>query len=119
MQRNIYILLTVILFGMSCSKPRENLVPAEKQREYANALFNRELYSQSVQEYQKYLDNYDVEPNIRASINYEIGNIYFERINDYENAISRANCTSKCNTKSGIQNAPGNLHCGECFTSHY
>jgi len=88
MKTKICILSFLIITGFCCSKSKQASIPGDKQREYANALFNRELYSQAIEEYEKYLDNYEVPPNIQASINYEIGNIYFERINDYENAMS-------------------------------
>ncbi len=77
-----------ILTLFFCSKTKNVSVSGEKQREFANALFNRELYTQAIEEYKNYLENYDVPKNVRASINYEIGNIYFERINDYENAMA-------------------------------
>jgi len=57
-------------------------------REYANALYNRELYPQAVREYQRYLDLYDVDDEQRANINFVIGNIYFDRLHDYENAMA-------------------------------
>jgi tetratricopeptide (TPR) repeat protein len=63
-------------------------VEGEKVRAYANALYNRELYPQAVETYQRYLDLYHVNDNQRANINFVIGNIYFERLHDYENAMA-------------------------------
>jgi len=80
------VIITLIFAG--CSQTEKQSIPGEKVREYANALYNRELYEQAVQEYQHYLDNYTVENDVRANIHFIIGNIYFERIHDYENALA-------------------------------
>lgn len=60
----------------------------DRVREYANALYNRELYTQAVEEYQRYLDIFNVDDNKQANVNFIIGNIYFERLHDYENAMA-------------------------------
>ncbi|MFZ0390749.1 MAG: hypothetical protein WAN36_09865 [Calditrichia bacterium] len=54
----------------------------------ANLLYNQQLYEQAVAEYQDYLQNYPLEENERANITYTIGNIYFDQLNDYENALA-------------------------------
>ena len=77
----------VLIFG-GCSKSNKPNVEGEKIREYANALYNRELYPQAVREYQRYLDLYDVDEKQQANINFIIGNIFFERLHDYENAMA-------------------------------
>jgi tetratricopeptide (TPR) repeat protein len=78
----------MIITGLwiACTKSPKG--EGEKLREYANALYNRELYMQAVQEYQKYLDMVQPDDEKQANVNYIIGNIYFERINDYENAMA-------------------------------
>jgi len=81
--------MIIISFFAGCSQTDKQSISGEKVREYANALYNRELYQQAVEEYQHYLDNYTVENDVRANIHYIIGNIYFERLNDYENAFAR------------------------------
>jgi len=60
----------------------------EKIREYANALYNRELYSQAVREYENYLNFYKVSDAQKSNITFTIANIYFERLHDYENALA-------------------------------
>lgn len=80
------ILLIIIVVG--CTSNNQPHVVGDKVREYANALYNRELYPQAIQEYQRYLDLYDVDEQQRANINFIIGNIYFERVYDYENAMA-------------------------------
>ncbi|MBN2030340.1 hypothetical protein JW824_08855 [bacterium] len=85
----LWIALFVIFFiFFGCSNTRQPSVDGEKVREYANALYNRELYDQAIREYQRYLDLYDVDKAQCANINFIIGNIYFDRLNDYENAMA-------------------------------
>jgi tetratricopeptide (TPR) repeat protein len=78
-------LMFIVIFG-SCSKRPG--IDGEKIREYANALYNRELYTQSVREYQRYLDRVPLDEEKQANINFIIANIYFERLHDYENAMA-------------------------------
>jgi len=61
---------------------------ADRLREFANELYNRELYAQAVREYQSLLDLNKVDGDQRANITWVIGNIYFERLHDYENAMA-------------------------------
>lgn len=86
MKRTITTLFAVFLF--SCQQQTAPTIEAEKVREYAGALYNRALFAQSVAEYQHYLDEYPLESSEAANVNYTIGNIYFERIRDYENALT-------------------------------
>ncbi|MBN2414999.1 hypothetical protein JXO52_04120 [bacterium] len=81
------VLLTALL--VRCGGQNKPAVAGDKVREYANALYNRELYTAAVTEYQRYLDLYDVDDNERGNINFIIGNVYFDRLNDYENALAR------------------------------
>ena len=84
-----FISMIIISVLAGCSQTEKQSIPGEKVREYANALYNRELYQQAVDEYQHYLDNYTIEDEVRANINDIVGNIYFERLYDYENALAR------------------------------
>ncbi len=83
------ILFMIPGFWMHCqqsaAKPEFD---AETIREYAGALYNNQLYAQAVAQYNYYLANYSVDATETANINYTIGNIYFERVHDYENALS-------------------------------
>jgi hypothetical protein len=60
----------------------------DRIREYANALYNRELYGQAVREYENYLGAYKVPDAQKSNITFTIANIYFERLHDYENALA-------------------------------
>lgn len=83
----VAIFLTIITI-LACSTQTGPIVSGEKMRDYANALYNRELYPQAIEVYQKYLDLYSVDENMQANINYTIANIYFERVQDYQNALA-------------------------------
>jgi hypothetical protein len=80
------IVLTLMI--SSCAEKPQPKVDLEKKREYANALYNRQLYHQSIDEYNAILNDYDLQPSEAANINYIIGDIYFDRARDYENALA-------------------------------
>lgn len=80
----IYIFLLLLA---ACNQAPQNL-PAERVRGFANVLYNRELYTQAIAEYERYLHNYSLDEREQASISYTIGNIYFDRVRDYESALS-------------------------------
>lgn len=86
-----YLVFALILFailGFGCQKASEPKFEGKQIRELANAFYNRQLYQQAIQEYNYYLENYNLDDEESANINYIIGDIYFERIRDYENALS-------------------------------
>jgi len=82
------ILVIANLLLLSCGKTSQPAISAEKKREFANVLYNQQLPLQAVKEYEEYLLNYDLDPREKANISYQIANIYFDRINDYENALA-------------------------------
>ena len=82
-----FFILSILLL-MSCKSRQQSNIPAEKKRELVNALYNQQLYAQSVQQYEEYLNNYSLEENELANISYMVANIYFERLHDYENALA-------------------------------
>jgi tetratricopeptide (TPR) repeat protein len=85
----VFTLISVaVLVGLACSKKPGGGIAAEKMREYANELYNRELYSQAVAEYRQYLDQFRPDKREQANISFIVGNIYFERLHDYESALS-------------------------------
>ena len=80
----IKLLLIVIILTsfLGCSQKIEPPISKEKTRDFANVLYNRQLFHQSVQQYEYYLNNYKIDKSEQANINYTIGDIYFERIKD-------------------------------------
>jgi peptidyl-prolyl cis-trans isomerase C len=86
MTRRIFA-FCLLLFAFSCSKSPQNL-PANRVREFANVLYNRELYKQAVAEYERYLHDYPLDEREQANVTYTIANIYFDRERDYESALA-------------------------------
>ena len=82
------MLITAVLLAGGCTGQGQPQVSGDRVREYANALYNRELYPQAVREYQRYLDLYRIDDQERANIHFIVGNIYFERLHDYDNALA-------------------------------
>jgi len=78
----------VSAFVGGCQQGARPEFDGETVRDYASSLYNRQLYSQAIKEYQYYLDTYKPEGAKAANINYNIANIYFERVKDYENALT-------------------------------
>ncbi|GBD93973.1 peptidylprolyl isomerase [bacterium BMS3Abin05] len=89
--RRFWVILTILLLGTAfaagCSKKQSQRNP-DKVREYANALYNQQLYPQAIQEYQHYLNTYNLSQGEQANITYTIANIYFDRLHDYQNALA-------------------------------
>jgi len=81
-------LLFALVVTIGCQQNSEPKFDDSQIRDYANALYNRELYHQAVEEYNRYLDEYDLKSSEAANINYIIGDIYFDRIRDYESALA-------------------------------
>jgi tetratricopeptide (TPR) repeat protein len=80
-----------VLLGSRISSNNGNMVSKidpDKIREYASALYNRQLFEQAVNEYKKYLSEYPIEEKEQANVNYIIGDIYFERIKNYREALA-------------------------------
>ncbi|MFQ5823685.1 MAG: hypothetical protein ACE5JB_06485 [bacterium] len=82
------LVLIIILFVSGCQQKSEPKIEGSRIREFANVLYNRQLYHQALDEYTYYLTNYILSDDESANINYIIGDIYFERLKDYENALA-------------------------------
>ncbi len=82
------LLLILCLFALAACKQNEPNLPAERVREFANVLYNRELYKQAITEYERYLHNYPLNETEQANISYTIGNIYLDRLRDAESALA-------------------------------
>ncbi|NOZ60819.1 MAG: hypothetical protein GXO74_03975 [Calditrichaeota bacterium] len=81
-----------LIFTMSliiaCNETQEPTMAKEKAREYANELYNRQLFKQSAEAYISYLKNYKLDDKQQANVSYTVGDIFFERLRDYENAMT-------------------------------
>ena len=83
----LFLVFSMILI-IGCSKQMEPNLNKEQARNYANELYNRQLFKQSAAEYERYLNSYQLNDTEQANISYMIGDIYFERLRDYENALA-------------------------------
>jgi len=86
-----YFLLTVLFAAVlitGCQQGKQASVDADKLREYAGDLINKGLYKQAIQEYSRYLDEYNIDSRERANVNYIIASTYFERLKEYDNALA-------------------------------
>ncbi|MDZ7331726.1 MAG: hypothetical protein ONB13_02255 [candidate division KSB1 bacterium] len=88
--RNRLVLITMLslILLSHCSRSLEPNMSKDQARNYANELYNRQLFKQSAAEYARYLNNYKLDETEQANISYTIGDIYFERLKDYENALA-------------------------------
>ncbi len=84
------LLVTAVLgvLSLTCSSSDPQQPDPEQMRQYASDLLNRDLYEQAVEQYRQYLSRYDISERERANINYIMANTYFDRIKDYERALS-------------------------------
>ena len=88
MRRKFFLMIALVgALCFSCSQGGPKLAK-EKVRSLANALYNRQLFRQSVDMYDKYLNEYDLSEEEQANTSYMIANIYFDRLKDYENALA-------------------------------
>ena len=83
----VFVPFISLLVFTACQQAKPN-VPAERVRDFANVLYNRDLYKQAIAEYEHYLQNYSLDEREQANISYTIGNIYFDRLRDYEGALA-------------------------------
>ncbi len=89
MSKTVCVVAAVLaVFALACDKESAPKFTPEQIRDYANALYNRQLYQQAIAEYEYYLEHYNLDDVEAANVNYEIANIYFERVRDYENALA-------------------------------
>ncbi|MDZ7294945.1 MAG: hypothetical protein ONB14_05990 [candidate division KSB1 bacterium] len=81
------ILVALVLVPTGCRRKSPSANP-ELVREFANVLYNQQLFKQAIQEYERYLSQFACDEREQANITYIIGDIYFERLRDYENALA-------------------------------
>jgi len=85
---HLFILGILIAEITGCQSGTKPNLSAEQKRQLANAFYNQQLYQQAVNEYIEYLQTYPLDGKEQASISYMIANIYYERLQDYENALA-------------------------------
>jgi tetratricopeptide (TPR) repeat protein len=84
---SIVFCISVLIFSL-CGRRHGATFDIEKQKAYANTLFEKELYTQAIQAYETLTDAPLVPANTKAGILFRIGAIYLENLNDPENACA-------------------------------
>jgi len=88
MKKLFFSITTLALILTSCSAEKKTLTVSEKDKlQLADTYFNNGLYQAAVDEYLEYIRDYDIDKNRQANTYFNIANIYFERMNDYDKAL--------------------------------
>ena len=77
-----------LVLGAACSEPSGERLSSADVRELANAYYNRGLYRQAIAEYERYLSHATLDAASRANLYIVVADIYFERQQDYANALA-------------------------------
>lgn len=78
--------LLLVLF-LGCSENSQPKLDPDKKINLAHTFLNNGLFAAAINEYEEYLAGYTVTPAKQANIYYQIANIYFERLYDYNKAL--------------------------------
>ncbi len=97
----------LLILPLGCQQQAKPNLPGEKVRDFANILYNRELYQQAVAEYQRYLENYPLDEEEQANISFTIANIYFDRLRNYEAALAYYLRVKELYPRSGLVDDAG------------
>jgi tetratricopeptide (TPR) repeat protein len=81
-----FLLILIYLRLGSLSQAK---LDVSQQRDFAAELVDNKLYAQAIAEYDKLLDAGKLDQSKQANINYIVGDIYLNYLNDYENAAAR------------------------------
>jgi hypothetical protein len=84
---NIVAIVSVFFLFIACNEDGKPKLDADKKINLAHTFLNNELFEAAIQEYEEFLANYTVSNTKQANINYQIANIYFERLHDYNKAL--------------------------------
>jgi tetratricopeptide (TPR) repeat protein len=84
----VILMVSVLMYGQ-LRKMEEQKTDFSQQQDLAAELEESKLYSQAVAEYERLLDMGGVNREKQANINYIMGSIYLNNLNDYENAAAR------------------------------
>lgn len=83
------ILMTLLFTSVIVAcKSGPSQADIDRHKKLASELRDEKLYSAAVEEYKKILDEPGLENSVRANINYLIAKLYYENIQDYEQAAA-------------------------------
>ncbi len=105
----IISLLTLVLVAYLIFVPKGQKTgdQYEVEKKLAGELVDNNLYKAAVAEYEKILDDPNVDIETRANINYLIGKIYFTNLFDYEQAASHYVMARSLNSDGSFYNEAG------------
>jgi hypothetical protein len=83
----LFVLAILIYLRLGSLSPAQ--FDVSQQQNFASELVDNKLYSQAIVEYDKLLDRGKLDKSKQANINYIVGDIYLNYLNDYENAAAR------------------------------
>ena len=83
------LLIVSVLIYFQVKGVSEVKLDLSRQQELASDLLDAKLYTQAVAEYQRLLNLNGLDKKKQANINYIVGNIYLNEMNDYENAAAK------------------------------
>ncbi|HHL72242.1 MAG TPA: hypothetical protein ENJ29_07005 [Bacteroidetes bacterium] len=84
----MFAALAVLVLSAGCRQAGGPDIPAEKAREFADALHAKALFPQSIVEYEHYLRSYRLDEEEQANVSYIIANTYFEQLHRYDDALA-------------------------------
>jgi tetratricopeptide (TPR) repeat protein len=79
--------LSILLLLYNCQEAEEPLLDEEQKLKIANVYYNNDLFEAAIQEYESYLTDYAPDAVKQANIYYTIGDIYYDRLHDYQQAL--------------------------------
>jgi len=83
------LLVVSILIYFQIGKSTESRLDLSRRQELASDLLDSKLYLQAIAEYDRLLSSGGLSQKKQANINYIVGNIYLNQLNDYQNAAAR------------------------------
>lgn len=88
LKKTLFFSIVVGFFIFSCEQAQKQTeISEDASLSLANAYYTNGLYEAAAQQYLDYLSQYPLESTRRANTYYTIGNIYFERLHDYQQAL--------------------------------
>jgi tetratricopeptide (TPR) repeat protein len=85
---HLLILFLLSIVVVSCSNRSDNTEAIERHKRLAGELRDNKLYRAAIDEYRRILNDESIDTKTRANINYLIAKIYFEDLNEYEDAAA-------------------------------
>lgn len=84
----VLVILVLLVGSLIFPGKQEMQIPGSQIRELANKLYEWKLYPEAIHQYQYYLDFYTADKDELGNINYIVANIYFDRLRDYQGALT-------------------------------